>query len=185
MTGKKELTKVKYNNIIYSVGDVVEVMMYGYPNNSLAEITRVVLGQELNKDSFWPMVKVKWYYSKNDLVNEGALKEADFISNYEVFSSTHQDPIFVETIVKKVKVIPFSEYEKLTNFNEFSEDLYFTRATYDIAKVSYNITFLRKLSILQLLNGKRSVCVSHPTIQTNFTFNAVNVSCGTTQDATI
>ena len=142
LSGKGELTKVKYNNVIYSVGDVVEVMMYGYPNNSLAQITKVVLGQDLNKESFWPMVKVKWYYSKNDLKNEGALKDVDFISSYEVFSSTHQDPIFVETIVKKVKVIPFTEYEQLTNCNEFTEDLYFTRASYDIVKVRNVISLL-------------------------------------------
>lgn len=141
LSGKSSLTKIKYNNVIYSVGDVVEVMMFGYPNNSLAQITKIIIGQELNKENFWPMVKVKWYYSKNDLVSEGTLKNIDFISNYEVFSSTHQDPIFVETIVKKVKVIPFTEYEKLTNYTENTEDLYFTRASYDINKVSLISTF--------------------------------------------
>lgn len=129
------MKKIKYNNIVYSIGDVVEVMIYDYPSNSIAQIVKIVFGEELGKNSFWPMIKVKWYYSKNDLLNEGVLKDANFISNYEVFSSIHQDPIFVETIVKKVKVIPFSEYEKLNSCIDFTEDLYFTRASYDIAKV--------------------------------------------------
>lgn len=152
------MTKIKYNNIIYSIGDVVEVMMYGYPNNSLAEITKVVIGQELGKNSFWPMVKVKWYYSKNDLFNEGALKDVDFISNYEVFSSTHQDPIFVETIVKKVKVIPFLEYEQLTTCNEFTEDLYFTRASYDITKVRPKLKFIQK-TLSPSVSKWKKICV--------------------------
>ncbi len=84
---------------------------------------------------------MNWYYRKSDLLADKKILskiKIDSISNYELFSSSHKDIIFIETVIAKCLVLSFEEYELLEALNE---NTYFSRASYDPIKKTFNPPF--------------------------------------------
>lgn len=134
---KKELSgkvfdRIKYNNNIYAVGDIIEVIVSPSYEISIAKIVKIIHSNNNLKYKYWPMIEVDWLYQKKDLENLG-MTDISWIGFLEVFQSNHKDYIFIESIVKKIQLLTLEDYQNLEIVNE---GIYYTRGKIDVTKVS-------------------------------------------------
>lgn len=144
-------SKVRINGEIYSVGDDVHICDNGN-DYLIAKIIKIKPTKGISKYPYWPTVLVQWYYRKSDIETVAGdipgLK-INCISDYELFSSNHKDYIFIETIVSKILVLKFNQYEKL---NDINGNVYFTRAFYDPVKVRVLLFYLFICLFVMIMN---------------------------------
>lgn len=102
---------------------------------AMCKLTHIIPSNGMKKHPYWPTIKIQWYYSKSDLDRTKAGLKSDelfeSISNYELFEASHQDTIYIETVVCKCRVLSFEEYTKL---DQPSDTIFFQRAKYDPIK---------------------------------------------------
>lgn len=125
-------TKFKYKNLIYSLGEAVEIQNMGSDNTSIAIIKNIQHSSKLSKNKIWPMIEVEWLFTKQDIISLSYLTEASFLGSCEVFRSNAIDLIFIESIIRKVKLLNLDQYQTL---EEVNDTIYFSRASIDIHKV--------------------------------------------------
>ena len=131
----------KFQNIIYNKGDFI---MINEENDeySIGKILEIVNSNGNEKITYWPMIKVQWFYRKKDINrdknNLNNKKKFDSISDFEVFKSRHSDNICIESIISKCKVLTFDEYEAN---EEVGADTFFSRHGYDASKQLLEPTF--------------------------------------------
>lgn len=140
---KKELKgrvfdRVKFNGVIYAVGDSVEVRIRPSNLTSLARIVKIIDSNCHSKYSYWPMIEVEWLYKKQEIEGLGIKEDLSYVGNFEVFLSNHKDDIFIESILRKVSLIKLEDYQSLEVLNE---GIYYTRGRVDTIKVSKPILY--------------------------------------------
>lgn len=127
--------KFKYNNNTYQIGDDLLIKL-DYNSNeishSIAKLVRIIPQNGIPNNPTWPSIEVEWYYEKSEMIRNdvNALTNDNYynsIGNDEIFSSKHRDIIYIEAVVKKVRILSLEDYEK-----ESPQDIvYFCRARYD------------------------------------------------------
>ena len=129
----KTYNSFKINNCIYYINDIV--LIFGEPENLIGKIIKIIPNNGLKEFPFWPCVLVSWCYTKKDLNRKKNnlldKKNYDSISDYELFPTNHKDIIYIESIITKLKVYTYEQYEELNENNELTDLIYFSRAKYD------------------------------------------------------
>ena len=122
---------LKFRNIVFNIGDVL--LIQAPEEDLIGELIKILPINGKKEYPFWPTVQVKWYYKKkdinrrkNNLLNQ---QNFDSISDYELFPSNHKDIIYIESILNKIKVFSYEEYDSIANPND---NTFFTRAKYEI-----------------------------------------------------
>ncbi|CAD8148690.1 unnamed protein product [Paramecium octaurelia] len=125
----KQYQKMKYDGIIYSVGQIVQLSIDG--NRDKKTYGKLIGFCNLQVDEYLiPMIKVQKYINKLELPSK--LKELqEGISEFELFQSEMEEWLFCTQIDHEIKLISIKEYEEMTIQNERT---YFTRADYNVEK---------------------------------------------------
>lgn len=130
-----EYNGFKYKNEIYKCNEDVVINIDN--RNAIAKIIQIFPINGISENYIWPSIKVKWYYTKNDIINLNYKKQTNnisfdyfnkIISEYELFSSNHTDVVNIESIISKCQVLKLEEYELL---EEVDHNVYFSRSHYD------------------------------------------------------
>lgn len=91
------------------------------------------------------MIKVKWLYRKQDVVQLAQQKlgiqseDLQYIGDNEVFPTNHYDKVFADAIQSKCLVYPIAEYDQLS-LTDVSTT-FFTRASFDVTKLTLTPQF--------------------------------------------
>lgn len=156
-----EYNGFKFKNDIYYLNDDVVINIDN--RTAIAKIIQIYPINGISENYIWPSIKVKWYYTKSDIINLNYKKQTNniafenfsrIISEYELFTSNHTDTVNIESIITKCTVLTFENYEVL---EEIERNVYFTRSHYDPINVRFFLN--RKNSDLQLEHGKKFVYV--------------------------
>lgn len=122
--------KVKIHSQTFSIGD--NLLIFSSNENLIGELIKIIPNNGIKEYPFWPCIQVKWYYKKSDINRKknNLLDERNFnsISEYELFSTNHKDIVFIETILMKVNIYSYDEYDSMEEHNDYT---FFTRAKYD------------------------------------------------------
>lgn len=129
----KTFSKIKYNDIIYSLGDAVEIQNPMSKALSIGVIKKVLHTTKISKKSCWPMIEVEWLYHKQDIIALNCLSNTSFIGSFEVFRSNISEFVYIESIRRKAQLLTLEEYQTLEIVNE---NVFFTRASIEVNKVS-------------------------------------------------
>lgn len=128
LSHKKNYMKFRFHGIVYSEGDTV-MLSDGSNGYFVAKIMKFILKGGIPAYKDWPTLQVQWYYRKADILSWVELKEdyAEFLSEYEVFQSSHFENVIIESIISKCSITTIEKYEQLPN----DENVFFTRAAFD------------------------------------------------------
>lgn len=126
----------------------------------VGELAQIKPKYGMPKASYWPSIVIQLYIFKEEIDRKlnGLLDQDkyDSISNYEVFRTEKLINDYCENILRQGKLLSYSEYE---NDDQHSENSFFTRANYNIVKVSTSSYFIilsnRNYYLLQYPNGKQ------------------------------
>lgn len=125
----KPYSKIRYRGVIYSIGDDV-MLSDGNDGFYVAKIMKINHLGDKTTHKRWPSINVQWYYRKQDISPIGSIAVSkESISENEVFLSDHRENIIIESIISKCTVTVIEKYEQ-------SENVFFTRATYNHQTVS-------------------------------------------------
>ena len=121
---------IKFRNIIFKIGDVL--LIQASEEHLIGELIKIIPINGIKEYPFWPTIQVKWYYKKKDINRKKnnllIQQNFDALSDYELFSTNHKDIVFIETILMKVNIYSYDEYDSMEEHNEYT---FFTRAKYD------------------------------------------------------
>ena len=128
-----QYTQLKFRGTQYKIGDYV-LIRETKTTNMVAQLQNIIaLGGDLENPKR-PMIEVKWYYKKGDLEVPGITHaERASLGENEVFDTKVVSKIFVDLLNGKCRVWGLKEYDGKAGLGS---DDYYTRAIYDIEKVS-------------------------------------------------
>jgi len=92
-----------FNDVVYCLGEFL-LLRETQKSTIVGRLVDIIPSGGSAQQPDWPMIKVQWYYKKQDLDFRklGILDEdLEYIGENEVFPSKHYDKIFADAIVAK------------------------------------------------------------------------------------
>lgn len=119
---RKNYNKLLLNGTEFRLHDVA-IVKEATDDHSYGRILRIWRepGDELQA-----FIRLRWFYKPADVFD----RVPDFVGTDELFESDHEQDVFVQTIIGKVRVLGMDEYLAL---NHLTEDVFVTRARYSPA----------------------------------------------------
>lgn len=128
--------KIRFQGIIYSVGDTVMLCDGNDGGFYVAKIIKILPTGGISEYKNWPSMQVQWYYKPKDIILQSTCRNSrKKFSKHEVFESNYCENIIIESIISKCKVTTIEKYKKEAG----DEPIYFTRASYNHKSVSEHL----------------------------------------------
>ena len=132
--GQLSFSKFKTKNQIFEVGDLALI----FNDSEIPLVGKILEFNATNGIASFPClpsVKVQWFFRKSDInrVKNGLESDKKYgsLSDYELFPSKETDVVLLDTILAKLTLLTFDEYEQMT---VCAANVYFSRAEYDAKK---------------------------------------------------
>lgn len=131
-------SKFRFHGVVYSEGDAV-MLSNGQEDYFVAKIVKFNPRGGIPAYKYWPTIQVQWYYRKSDIMKGVLPKEdlSDYLSEYEVFESSHLENVIIESIISKCSVTTLEKYEKM----QTDSNVFFTRAAFNHKNVNEAIIY--------------------------------------------
>ncbi|KAM3143541.1 hypothetical protein pb186bvf_004303 [Paramecium bursaria] len=116
------------NNVIKLQQNALIVNQTNSREDFVGKIIKIITIKESKSNKLICLCEVNWYFRRNEVVKY-APDHKKWISNQEVFASTHVDIIRANSIIKPCEILSIEDYEKL---HSVDKGVFFQRLSFNI-----------------------------------------------------